>query len=141
MAKYRAKTSAVHPYREGDIVEFESDLVDGFKPHFEPYTGNDEVTDIASRNPLNDPTAAGTQLDIGQRTHGNLDRETGDSGGPGNETTAENNGGRQSLVNPSREELKARASELGIDYAPNISTEKLLELVKDKEAEKDEDEE
>lgn len=127
MAKYRAKTDAVHPYKTGDIVEFKEPLVPGFVAHFEPYDGDEEVTDIEARNPLNDPTAAGTQLDLGGPTPANPDRQTGNSG--------EGDVDRQPLVNPSREELKARAAELGIDYAPNITTEKLLELVRAKEAE------
>lgn len=37
--------------------------------------------------------------------------------------------GTVSVINPSREDLKKRAAELQLDYAPNITTPKLLELV------------
>lgn len=145
MAKYRSKTDAVHPYRTGDIVEFNDPLVDGFKAHFEPYDGDEEVTDIAARNPLNDPSAANTQLDLGGKLPGGGERQEGEQHpqftgdgesnlGNGGEGSG-GEGGRQPLINPSREELKARATELGIDFAPNIGTEKLLELVRAKEAE------
>lgn len=52
-----------------------------------------------------------------------------------NEETVELDEDRKSLINPSRDELKARANELGITFASNIPTDKLLELVKEKEAE------
>lgn len=146
MAKYRAKTDAVHPYRTGDIVEFKDPIVDGFKAHFEPYDGDEEVTDIDARNPLNDPTASNTQLDLGGKLPGGGEREEGQQVpqfvgdgesnlGNDNQGGGEGGGERQPLINPSRDELKARAQELGIDFAPNISTEKLLELVRAKEAE------
>jgi ssDNA-binding replication factor A large subunit len=37
------------------------------------------------------------------------------------------------IINPSREDLKAKAAEYGLDHAPNISTPKLLELVQAEE--------
>jgi hypothetical protein len=40
---------------------------------------------------------------------------------------------KTAVVNPSRDELKARATELGINFASNIPTERLLELVKEAE--------
>jgi hypothetical protein len=43
---------------------------------------------------------------------------------------------KQALINPSRDELKKRAQELEIDFAPNITTDKLLELVKTAEEKK-----
>ena len=124
MAKYRAKTDAVHPYRTGDIVEFNDPLVDGFKAHFEPYDGDEAVTDIDARNPLNDPTAAGTQLNLGGKTPaGNEQNLDGEDGGEG--------GGSQTVINPSRDELKKEAEELGINFAQNIPTDRLLELIKE----------
>lgn len=39
------------------------------------------------------------------------------------------------VTNPDREKLKARANELGIPFAPNIPTARLIELIKEKEAE------
>jgi len=41
---------------------------------------------------------------------------------------------KQPLVNPNREELKARATELGVAFANNIPTERLIELVEEAEA-------
>ncbi len=117
MAKFRAKSNAPYPYREGDIVEFQEPLVGGYVNHFEDYAGDAEVTNIYDRNPLNDPTAGGTQLDLGRT--------------PGGSTSTE------VVVNPSREELKAEADELGINYAPNIPTDRLFELVKEARAKKD----
>jgi hypothetical protein len=148
MAKYRVKTDAVHPYRTGDIVEFKDPLVDGFKAHFEEYDGDEEVTDIAARNPLNDPSAANTQLDLGGKLPGGGERQEGENhpqfvgdgesnlGNGGGEGSG--SGSQQPVVNPSREELKERAKELGIDFAPNITTERLLEMVRAKEAENQE---
>lgn len=40
------------------------------------------------------------------------------------------------ILNPSRDELKARANELGINFASNIPTERLMELVKEAEEKK-----
>ena len=42
----------------------------------------------------------------------------------------ENDPVRTALINPSRDDLKKRATELDIFFAPNITTDKLLELVK-----------
>jgi len=42
-------------------------------------------------------------------------------------------------VNPDRNALKARATELNVDFAPNISTDKLVELVKEAQAKADAD--
>lgn len=39
------------------------------------------------------------------------------------------------VTNPDREKLKARATELGITFASNIPTARLMELIKEKEAE------
>ena len=133
MAKYRAKATVFHPYREGDIVDFKDELHPGFAAHFEAYDGDEEVTDVNARNPLNDPTAAGTQLDLGGPTPADPNRKTGDSDQGGEDE--DNDNPKQPLINPSREELKERAQELGIDFAPNITTERLLELVRAKEAE------
>lgn len=47
---------------------------------------------------------------------------------------------KQTLVNPSRDELKARATELGVTFASNIPTERLMELVKEAEDKKAADE-
>jgi hypothetical protein len=41
------------------------------------------------------------------------------------------------IANPSRDELKARATELEITFAPNIPTDRLIELIKEAEAKKD----
>ena len=108
MAKYRAKNDVPPSIRKGDVVEFKDPLVDGLKAHFEEVSGDTPLTDIENRK--DDGTAAGTQAD---------------------------DGGPTGITNPSREDLKAEAKELGIDHAPNISTEKLLELVKDARAAKD----
>lgn len=43
---------------------------------------------------------------------------------------------KQPLVNPSRDELKARATELDVTFASNIPTERLMELVKEAEDKK-----
>lgn len=40
---------------------------------------------------------------------------------------------KEEIINPSRDELKAKATELGIDFAPNITTDKLMALVKEAE--------
>lgn len=40
------------------------------------------------------------------------------------------------VTNPSRTDLKARATQLGLDFAPNIPTERLMELVKEAEDKK-----
>lgn len=40
---------------------------------------------------------------------------------------------KEAVINPSRDELKARATELDITFAPNIPTERLIELVKEAE--------
>lgn len=40
---------------------------------------------------------------------------------------------KSGVVNPSRTDLKARAAQLGVDFAPNISTPRLMELVKEAE--------
>jgi len=40
---------------------------------------------------------------------------------------------KSGVINPSRTDLKARAAQLGIDFAPNISTARLMELVKEAE--------
>ncbi len=125
MAKYRAKDNFVYPYKTGDIVEFKDPLSDGFKGHFEPAPDDAETTDVEARNPLRDPTAAGTQLNTGGKLPSGEKQEP-DGGGSGEP---------EAIINPSREELKARAKELGIDFAPNITTERLLELVQAKEAE------
>lgn len=45
----------------------------------------------------------------------------------------ENDPVRTALINPSRDDLKKRATELDIYFAQNITTDKLLELVKDGE--------
>lgn len=126
MAKYRAKDDFVHPYKTGDIVEFKDPLTAGFASHFESAPDDAELTDVEARNPLRDPTAAGTQLNTGGKLPTGEKQETGDEGSEDVTTT---------VVNPSREELKARAKELDIDFAPNITTERLLELVQAKEAE------
>lgn len=143
MAKYRVKDDSVHPYRTGDIVEFNDPLVPGFQSRFEPYDGDEEVTDIAARNPLNDPSAANTQLDLGGKLPGGGERQEGENTpqfvGDGESNLGngggEGSGNQQPVINPSRDELKERAKELEIDFAPNITTERLLELVRAKEAE------
>ena len=38
------------------------------------------------------------------------------------------------ITNPSRDELKARATELGINFASNIPTDRLVELIAEAEA-------
>lgn len=47
----------------------------------------------------------------------------------------EGDGKIETIVNPDRTDLKARAAQLGLDYAPNIPTSRLLELVQDAEKE------
>lgn len=45
------------------------------------------------------------------------------------------------IVNPDRNALKERATELGLNFASNVPTEKLIAMIEEKEAEdKDEDE-
>ena len=46
---------------------------------------------------------------------------------------------KEAVINPSRDELKARATELGINFAPNMPTERLMELVKEAEEKAAED--
>lgn len=43
--------------------------------------------------------------------------------------------GKSTVINPNRDELKARATELGITFASNIPTDKLMSLVAEAEAE------
>lgn len=143
MAKYRVKNDSVHPYRTGDIVEFNDPLVLGFVAHFEPYDGDEEVTDIAARNPLNDPSAANTQLDLGGKLPGGGERQEGEShpqfvgDGESNLGNGGNGSGQQTqVINPSRDDLKKEADEFGINYAQNIPTDRLLELVKEARAKK-----
>lgn len=49
-------------------------------------------------------------------------------------------GGNKTLItNPSRDELKARATELEINFASNIPTDRLIELIAEAEAKKAEE--
>lgn len=48
---------------------------------------------------------------------------------------AKEDGVKTVIANPSRDELKARAAQLEITFASNTPTDKLIDLIKEKEAE------
>jgi hypothetical protein len=87
MTKYRALADIAPHITRGDIVNFQEELVDGYKKLFEQ-VGDSEVIE-------------------------------GESEGL--------------IGNPDRNALKARATELGINFAPNMPTDRLVELVKEAE--------
>lgn len=116
MAKYRAKVASPPDIRLGDIVEFDSPLVEGLRNHYEPVSDNEEIT--IRRNP-----------ETGLTERREIDR-TADG-------TMADDGLRQQVGNPSRDELKKEAEELGVDFAPNITTEKLFGLVREARDAKD----
>lgn len=88
MAKYRTIKDFPPNLKVGDIAEFKDELPPSLMPHFEPYEGEEEVTEV-------DDTI---------------------------------------ITNPDRNKLKERATELEINFAPNIPTDRLIELIKEREA-------
>lgn len=146
MAKYRAKSDMPPYIKAGNVVEFKEPLVDGMKGHFEavdddtPVTGIHVENPVGFFNPLADPTAAGTQLNDGGLTPGgdkqSLEDEDADEDLDPDEDADEDDDDKKEIVNPSRDELKARATALGINFASNIPTERLMELVKEAEDKK-----
>lgn len=111
MTKYIARKDNPPAFKVGDIVEAENELLPIYKDMLEKYDGD---------------------LEVGQNAN--------DEDGKIIEGTALNDGAKHEEVgNLSRDDLKARADALGIDYAANISTAKLVELVVAKEAENESD--
>lgn len=103
--KYRAKVNIPPGVLAGQIVVLNEPPIAEYKDKLEPYNGDAEEGDFAEND--------------GQRTEAGSDIEFG---------------AKQGIVNPDRNELKARATELGINFASNAPTERLIELIAEAEA-------
>ncbi len=149
--KYKALMDVPPMIKKGDIVEFKEPLVDSYKHRFEKAGDEDEITlhngteektaiiapdleelkshlaeeGVEWRDDMTVVELFSIMKDVSEKkakseAETETDDDDLDNGG--------NGGGA-----PDRNELKARATELGITFASNIPTDKLVELIKEAE--------
>lgn len=158
MTKYRAKVDVPPGIKAGDVVDFKDPLVPGYVPLFDKADDGDELTNRTAGDNLNSERTAtiNPSLDV-LKAHleelgiefrddltvielfqllsdAEAKRLSGD-GGQGSDG-GEDDGGEDKSGAPDRNDLKARATELGINFASNIPTDRLVELVKEAEDKK-----
>jgi hypothetical protein len=160
--KYRAIVDIPPNVKVGDIVELRDPPIREFKDKLEPVGDNEEVNVPAEKTAIINPSlddlkqhlaAEGIEwrddmtvvelfeliqdADAKKKADAAAAAaaaENPDEGKEGEDADPDNSGAGNA---PDRNELKAKATELGITFASNIPTDKLKELIAEAEAKKD----
>lgn len=151
MTKYRALMDVPPMIKKGDVVEFKEPLVDSFKHRFEKAGDDDEVTLLGGaeeKTAVINPSLDELKAHLAEKgvewrddmtvvelfaTLQELHDKENQPPEPEDKDKDEDNGGGNGEGAPDRNQLKARATELGIVFASNIPTDKLVELIKEAE--------
>lgn len=126
--EYQALADRPPNIRKDRIYNFNDPLIPEYQKLFGPVNENGVRTDHAGKDIVADkvgfrgPDGNTNPDDGGQQTNADPHRIDG--------------GGNILTVNPSRDDLKSKATDLGIQFASNIPTDRLVELIAEAEAAK-----